>query len=417
MTNSTTLPWAEPLEFAAQYAGYDCMALLYAAQPAPDGSWRSILALNPIQTITESWEALEAALNQHPDDYWLGYIGYEMGNDVLRGQPTSTIALPPLWMTRFATLFFFDHHQQQVVRWGKEIKPLPLANTEKTRVTQISSNMTRAEYLQKVEQTLTQIQQGEFYQANITRKFYGELETSPAPFLVYRQLAESSNAAYSAYLRIGDKTILSSSPESFLQIDNHGKVSARPIKGTARRSGNASQDKIIYQELANSTKNRAENLMIVDLMRHDLSQSCVTGSIQVDELFKITQHPHLYHMVSTISGQKKEHISSLDLIQSCFPPGSMTGAPKRSAIHWCQQMENMQRGIYSGALGWLRGKNEAELSVVIRTLLLENNCFEFQVGGGIVVDSTAESEWEETLTKAMGIAHILDIPLQKMQQI
>jgi anthranilate/para-aminobenzoate synthase component I len=216
---------------------------------------------------------------------------------------------------------------------------------------------------------------------------------------------------------MGERAILSSSPESFLHITQEGTVSTRPIKGTARRSGDATADATIYHELANSTKNRAENLMIVDLMRHDLSHHCESGSIAVEDLFKITEHPHLYHMVSTVTGQKKPEASTLDLIQACFPPGSMTGAPKIAAIRWCQKMEQMQRGIYSGALGWIHSDGSADLSVVIRTLLLDGNRFEFQVGGGIVADSTPESEWEETLTKATGIASTLGISLDALREI
>lgn len=420
MSQTATHEWIEPLQFARQFLHHQNMVLLYAARPAPDGSWRSVLALDPFSTITSGgWEALEQAISATPETTWLGFLGYEMGDTVQVGLPSSTIELPPLWMSRFATLYYFDHHQQNITRIGTAPDAMMATESSKKnpKVTVLTSNMSRAEYLQKVDATLQQIKNGEFYQANITRKFYGEFAESPPPFDIFEKLATASQAAFSAFIKVGEKAILSASPESFLQINGSGKVFARPIKGTARRSDDAIKDQKIFDELANSSKNRAENLMIVDLMRHDLSTTCISGSVGVDNLFSIATLPHLYHMVSTISGQKRKDVSSVELIRHCFPPGSMTGAPKKRAIEWCQEMESVQRGIYSGTIGWLNGNQEAELSVVIRTLLLEGNRFEFQVGGGIVADSTAESEWEETLTKSMGIAHCLGLTLEALQTI
>src|SRR5262249_45812905 len=156
-------------------------------------------------------------------------------------------------------------------------------------------------------------------------------------------------------------------------------------------------------QLAASEKDRAENLMIVDLMRNDLARSCEPGSVHAGQLFEVSSYATLHHMASTITGQKRQGLSTLDAVRHCFPPGSMTGAPKHRAMQWCLAHEGVQRGVYSGALGWFGGDGSCDLSVVIRTLVVQGNRFEFQAGGGIVADSEPLAEWRELLAKTRGI--------------
>jgi len=203
-------------------------------------------------------------------------------------------------------------------------------------------------------------------------------------------------------MRLEGRYILSSSPECFLTLLPDGSVESRPIKGTAPKSEPPEQ-------LAASPKDRAENLMITDLMRHDFSQHCVPGTVKVPELFGVTSYQTLHHMHSTVTGQRLAGVSALQMLESCFPPGSMTGAPKKAVIQWCAAQEKQARGVYSGALGWVNGQGAGDFSVVIRTLLLHDTRFEFQVGGGIVADSAPVKEWEETLTKAKGIMKALGL--------
>jgi para-aminobenzoate synthetase component 1 len=277
--------------------------------------------------------------------------------------------------------------------------------------------MTRAQYEAKVAQIVRRIHAGELYQANLTRKFYGSFTDIPGSFALFERLCAASPAPYSAYIKAGDSAILSSSPERFLRIEPDGSVTTRPIKGSIGRSADASADAAAKQALAKSAKDRAENLMIVDLMRNDLARISIPGSVQVDGLFEITSHPHVHHMASTVSAHKEPHIPPLDVIKACFPPGSMTGAPKIRAIRLCTELERLERGVYSGALGWLGGDGSADLSVVIRTLILQGRRFEFQVGGGIVADSTPEGEWRETIVKARGIAGALGIPVERLEAL
>ncbi|NBO17982.1 MAG: anthranilate synthase component I family protein [Proteobacteria bacterium] len=237
----------------------------------------------------------------------------------------------------------------------------------------------------------------------------GEFEAPPASFAMFRELCRISPAAYSSFLKMGDSCVLSSSPELFLRISPEGHITARPIKGTSPRSADAAQDAANRQLLENSEKDKAENLMIVDLMRNDLARASQPGSVKTEALFEITSHSTVHHMSSTIVARKRPGCTTLQAIAGAFPPGSMTGAPKIMAMQLCTQLEKLERGIYSGAIGWLGGDGSAELSVVIRTLIIQGKNFEFQVGGGIVADSTPEKELQETIDKAQGILKLLGI--------
>ena len=254
--------------------------------------------------------------------------------------------------------------------------------------------MTDEEYKQKVAVIIEKIRAGELYQANLTRKFYGEIKADP--FELFCKLTEISPAPYSAYIKFGDTHIISASPEKFLSIEN-GVAETCPIKGTLSSSSPAAL-------LALSEKDRAENLMIVDLMRNDLAKTCT--NVRVPKLFEITSYKAYHHMSSTILGDTTA--SPLEVALGCFPPGSMTGAPKISAMKLCSELEGIERGVYSGALGWISG-DACDLSVVIRTLIIQGNKFEFQVGGGIVADSTPEKELEEIYVKAGPILKALGV--------
>ncbi len=406
------LDWQAPLDFAKRYAGYDSLVFLHSSLPHPEHGTLSILAMNEQQTVQNILQ-LEQALSQQSDDTpwnqrWFGYFGYEATHESAAEE--SIIPLPLLRFAKFETVFLFENQTQTLHRYGPEAEERPIENADIPAIRTLTSNMDKAGYIKKVEQTLEQIKAGEFYQANITRKFYGEFQTLPSPFSLFENLCETSPGSYSAYIRFKGKHILSSSPECFLTLDKKGKVESRPIKGTAARSSNP-------EALANSTKDRAENLMIVDLMRNDLSLHCEAGSVKTHKLFEVTSYSTLHHMASTIIGQRRKTSSSLEVITGCFPPGSMTGAPKKAVIDWCEKQEAIKRGIYSGALGWLAADGSANLSVVIRTLILDNQHFEFQMGGGIVSDSLPENEWHETLTKAKGIMNCLKMDQSELEKL
>ena len=224
---------------------------------------------------------------------------------------------------------------------------------------------------------------------------------------MYLELAKKSPAQYGAFIKFNDLYIISSSPESFLKSDNNGNITAQPIKGTIGIDTNDGEKEKI--KLMNSDKDKAENLMIVDLMRNDLSISCEVGSVKVPKIFEITSYPHLHHLSSVITGKKRKNVSNVDLIQRCFPPGSMTGAPKVSMMNEISKKEKFKRGVYSGAIGYFGGDGSFDFSVVIRTILIKENKLEFQVGGAIVYDSTPEEELVESNVKAQKIKELLGL--------
>lgn len=350
---------------------------------------------------------------------WFGYLGYGLKNslEVLSSDKTSQhFPLPALWMAQYRLILVFDHVLQQVTAWAEREEdfafiPLasPLKDAAEVQVNTVASNMTAVEYCQNVTKVQHSIREGELYQANLTRKFFGTLSPGYSAIDLFRKLCSVSPAPYSALLKLEDCYILSSSPEQFLTLSCDGHISARPIKGSAPRFANPELDACSRTALQHSEKNRAENLMIVDLMRNDFARGCIPGSVKVASLFDVSSYATIHHMSSTIMGRKKAEISSLALIQYCFPPGSMTGAPKIKAMELCSRLEQQERGVYGGAIGWLNGDGAADFSVVIRTLLLKGNRFEFQVGGAIVADSDPEDERQETLHKASAIACVLGI--------
>lgn len=429
MWQHTALEWQEPLllAYAAEARGDTHFVLLYSGQRYPHTGRYSYLALALKQEVSGSdFEVLPPLTNTLPwfENAWFGYLGYELKHalETLPPDMPGSMDLPNLWFGNFRLILRFDHETRSMEAFAESPEalslipsPLPLPPAAPARVSALASNMSKEEYFRKVESIRESILRGDIYQANLTRKFFGE--TSAAPFLLFAELCRVSPAAYSAYLRIGNTQILSSSPERFLTLDTSGVVETRPIKGSARRSPDPKEDSAARAALEKSEKDRAENLMIVDLMRNDLSRGCVPGSVSVEGLFEVTSYPTVHHMASTVHGMKRPDLCALDLIKSCFPPGSMTGAPKIRAMEICSSHERIKRGVYSGALGWFGGDGSTDFSVVIRTLILHHGRFEFQVGGAIVYDSKPEEEWQETLTKATGIAKALGITLSSLEAL
>lgn len=416
-----THPWQRPLDLAADLAAFADLALLYSGREEAHTGRYSYLFLEPAQQATGSrWADLPpiATTDNLPD--WVGYLGYGMRiDDGFTRSADAPIALPDFWLTRYQRLFRFDHQSTSVEEYGRyhAIAPLVFAKQERTACTatvqQLASSMTRERYETAVGATVAAIEAGDFYQANITRKFHGSFDRTPDSLALFIALCTASNAPYSAYLRHGETAILSASPECFITLTSDGTITSRPIKGSIRRGINDAEDAALKKALAASGKNLAENLMIVDLMRHDLAQVSEVGSVEVAEQSGLYSYATIHHLVSTVKAQKHALVSTYEVAHACFPPGSMTGAPKHAAVRWCDRQEALERGVYSGAIGWF-GHTACDLSVVIRTLVLQGPKFEFQVGGGIVAESTAEDEWLETLVKARGIAKALGISEQQL---
>ncbi|MGA9761149.1 MAG: aminodeoxychorismate synthase component I [Gaiellaceae bacterium] len=256
------------------------------------------------------------------------------------------------------------------------------------------------EYERLVEHCQSEIAAGETYEVCLTNML--SIGDEIDPFSTYRALRSSCPAPYSAYLQFPDMHVLSSSPERFLRIDRARRAESRPIKGTRRRGSTTSEDRAMKTELATSEKERAENMMIVDLMRNDLSRVCEIGSVRVSKLFEIESYATVHQMVSTISGTLRPEESAVTCVRAAFPPGSMTGAPKLRAMEIIDRLEQGARGVYSGALGYFALSGGADLSVVIRSIVTASGAASIGVGGAVTALSDPRREVEETLVKARG---------------
>jgi para-aminobenzoate synthetase len=277
---------------------------------------------------------------------------------------------------------------------GGGTPPLPPSGTPVT----FRLDRDRATYLRDIEQCLEWIRAGETYQVCLTNEITAELDIDP--FALYRVLRRVNPAPFAAYMTWPGGAVLSASPERFLQVDRGGCVEAKPIKGTIRRDPDAARDGMLAHALAGSGKDRAENVMIVDLLRNDLSRVCRPGSVVVPKLCAVESFATVHQLVSTVRGELDAGKNVIDLLAAAFPGGSMTGAPKTRTLELIDRLEQRPRGVYSGALGWIGRDGAADLSIVIRTIVQRGRHLSLGVGGGIVAQSTPEGEFDEMLLKA-----------------
>jgi para-aminobenzoate synthetase component 1 len=265
------------------------------------------------------------------------------------------------------------------------------------------ADLDEAGHAAAVRAILREIAAGNVYQANLTRRI--ERRCTVDPWSVYRALRRENPAPFACFVSLPEAAVVGSSPERFLRVEPDRRVESRPIKGTCARGRDAAEDALRRARLLASAKDRAENLMIVDLVRNDLGRACETGSIEVPELMAVEAYASVFQMVSTVTGRLRTDRDVFDLLRAAFPPGSMTGAPKIAAMELLARLEPVRRGFYSGAIGWLDARGGADLSVVIRTLVVQGQRAFAQTGGGIVADSEPTAEWEETELKAARLLH------------
>ena len=352
----------------------------------------------------------------------LGYWGYDLARRMmtLPVQSQDSECLPDMCIGIYDWAIVLDHQQKtaQLVsqqRFAETKIRLPEILDRLQRASalpadtfrvqgRITSNFTRTEYEAAFHTVQDYLQAGDCYQINLAQRF-NAAATGDA-LGAYLTLRRLSPAPYSAFLNLPQAQILCASPERFLRVQN-GNVETKPIKGTRPRSDDAQQDRLLADELRKHPKDRAENLMIVDLLRNDLGKSCAPGSVRVPKLFEVESFANVHHLVSTVEGKLAEGRDALHVLQDCFPGGSVTGAPKQRAMQIIEQLEPHRRGVYCGAIGYLGFDGNLDSNIVIRTLIYANNEIRCWAGGGIVADSDVASEHQETLDKAAGMLKLL----------
>ena len=266
------------------------------------------------------------------------------------------------------------------------------------------SNFARNEYVAAAYRAREYILAGDIYQVCLSQRLTAGYDGDG--WRLYRSLRHQAPVPHGAYLRFGDLELLSASPERFLQVQGR-QVETRPIKGTIRRGAGDIEDRQLARRLAASEKDRAENIMIVDLLRNDIGRVCKVGSVKVPRIAGLEAHPNVWHLVSTVSGELTPDKDAIDLLRACFPGGSVTGCPKIRAMEIIEELEPVRRGIYCGAIGYLGFNGDMDTNIVIRTLIKASNRLHLQVGGAVMADSDPENEYAETLVKAGSVVQAL----------
>lgn len=415
-----TAPWKKRLLYWA--AGFERAFYLDSngyGQGTHSGESRECLVATGAVAVLET-NAGDAFMQlkrfqEEKNDWLFGFLGYDLKNEIerLHSQHPDRIGLPDMSFVQPETVALLQGGQLEIQTLGtppeiifEQIKNTrcELPGTGSDRVT-LSPVMPKNEYLRVVDSIRGHIIEGDLYEMNLCQEFFAR-DVSIDPVAVFERLNAIGKAPFSTFMRCGDRYLLSASPERFLKKESRRLIS-QPIKGTRRRS--ATDDEALRRDLRDSEKDRAENVMIVDLVRNDLARHCEPGSVRVDELFGIYTFETVHQMISTVSGTLRADACGLDALRAAFPPGSMTGAPKVMAMAMIERYEQSRRGLYSGASGYIDPVGDFDFNVVIRSILYNAaaRAVSVQVGGAIVYDSVPEQEYEECLVKAEAMMRAL----------
>ena len=359
----------------------------------------------------------------------LGFFGYDLGRHVVDIPNTAKpiVDFPDMRLGRYLWALLVDHAEEEaqiifheycdssltskIINRFENISDITVSPVEKFRLTEpFSSSLEKSDYVAAVDSIKNYIVSGDCYQTNFTQHF-------SAPFIgdeweAYKQLRNSCPSPYSAFWRWEDKALLSISPERFLQVsydDNQRlSVETKPIKGTIPRGKTLNEDQKNSDLLTTSEKDRAENLMIVDLLRNDISKNCAPGTVKVPRLFELESFPNVHHLVSTITGKLDSKAKPIQLLRDCFPGGSITGAPKRRAMEIIEELEPVRRSLYCGSIGYLSSNGRMDTNIAIRTVIASDSVLHCSAGGGIVSDSDGNQEYLESLAKIRLILETLE---------
>lgn len=356
---------------------------------------------NPLEALADFYE--------EQSDWMFGYLGYDLKNFIerLSSDNKDRVQAPDLYFMVPGVLIKHDRRSGNIEYIKGSPEKEERAESTKVKSPNISSlnyTVTRREYLKCIEEAQRRISEGDFYELNLSHQLKAGFEGDP--FVLYKKMRQVGPVPFGAFIKTETLAICSMSPERFLAKEGR-RVYSQPIKGTIQRGNDASDDRRLREELSNSLKDRAENLMIVDLVRNDLSRIAREGSVKVSDLFQIQTFGTVHQMVSTVEAEAETE-NPIEIIKACYPMGSMTGAPKISAMKAIEELESYRRGIYSGAIGYLKPNGDFDFNVVIRTAIISGGILYYSVGGAITGDSDPELEWEETLVKARALTKVLD---------
>ncbi len=366
--------------------------------------------------VIKEFHSLKTLASCMPIGDWLfGHFSYDLNNHVenLQSSNKDGIGFPDLFFYVPEVLIFLNEGMLQIGIYGNnheeifnEIAHTVVAKSTKHKLS-IQQSFSKKDYVETVKKLKDHILRGDCYEINLCQEFFAE-NVEINPLHLHEQLSLASPNPFAAYYRIGDKHISCMSPERYLKKQGN-TIMSQPIKGTAARNADEKKDALVIDDLKTNEKERAENIMIVDLVRNDLSKIAKEGSVKVEELCEIYTFPQVHQMISTISGQLKNDISFEEIIHATFPMGSMTGAPKRRVMQLIEQYERSKRGLFSGSIGYVNPDNDFDFNVVIRSVLYNstNRYLSFHTGSAITFNSDPDYEYEECMLKASAIKKVL----------
>lgn len=384
----------------------------------------AILAVGAVSKIETSYQNAFSQLKKYQsevNDFIFGYLSYDLKNDVenLTSSNFDGLHFPDLLFFQPKKLFFIKGNNVEIKYisvFEDEIETdLEKINQLQTgqnpvaihRNIKIKLRIHKDDYYKKLNTLLNHIHRGDIYEANFCQEFYSENSVID-PVEVYQNLNEISKPPFATFLKLNDNYLLSASPERYLKKEDEHLIS-QPIKGTEKRATTKSADEKLIKKLEQNQKERAENIMIVDLVRNDFSRFAEKGSVKVDELCKVYTFEQVHHLISIVSCSVKNDIHPIDILKNTFPMGSMTGAPKISAMKIIEELEETKRGLYSGAVGYFMPNGDFDFNVIIRSILYNatKKYVSYSVGGAITSQSIPEKEYEECLLKAKAMKHVL----------
>ncbi|HEY9170030.1 MAG TPA: anthranilate synthase component I family protein [Lutibacter sp.] len=383
----------------------------------------AVLAVDPVSKIESSYKNAFSQLKKYQSevkDFIFGYLSYDLKNDVenLTSSNFDGLHFPDLYFFQPKKLFFIKENSVEIkyisafeLEIAIDLEQIhQLSTTSKKKPTtniEIKPRIHKDDYYKKLNTLLNHIHRGDIYEANFCQEFYSN-NSIINPVEIYQNLNEISKAPFATFLKFRDKYLLSASPERYLKKNGENLIS-QPIKGTEKRASTKKADEKLIAALEQNPKERSENIMIVDLVRNDFSRFAIKGSVKVDELCKVYTFKQVHQLISTVSCLVKNDIHPVDILKNTFPMGSMTGAPKISAMKIIEALEETKRGLYSGTVGYFTPNGDFDFNVIIRSILYNTpkKFVSFSVGGAITSQSIPEKEYEECLLKAKAMKQVL----------